>query len=388
MFMDLFKALGNKVIIVSRTHKETRAKVDMPTLDRETAKPLLLPVEVRAKFGLSHYRINQLRRYQPVRNILPTDITQQDIPVIYWGNRFLTPFPDEVKRMAEEADYVFSDTEMYVRLSDEMPIQQKHIQYVHFPSEGTPPVFGKEPERLWCNSVFTQSWVRIRWGFNIPAYHSLDDKYAIIKMPRQIYQAQVVNPPIYVEDYRNELGFKDRYYDVVMFARLGTDKFTVADFIDKRFKLLTMGALSKAADMVPEGLRKEEPYRPAGKLQTNVTFRGIKNILPNAKVYVHGKGFGETSPGIPSPPEHFGITVCEAMASGLPAIVPRAGGCWTDIAEYGKYCLGYSSWDELKQLIQVLTTDEAEWTKWHERSLEGVQRYDFDKIKEQVKGLL
>lgn len=391
MIMDIFKSLGHEVHVVARTKKESVAHIEMPMLAPKKAKPLLVPVDVRAKADLSHHKIKDLRKYQPLRYLNRNDLSFHDIPVVYWGDHFLTPWAPEVVEMMEDADIVFVDTEMYVRVESDHNIAAKHIQFVHFPTANLMPVYGKEPKTIWANSTFTRSWIRIRWGYNNPGYTKVGRKYAHVTIPKQIFSAEVIHPPLYVEDYKNDYGFHDRPYDVVMFARLGEDKFTVATFLDKNFKLLTMGALSatkKTVPFQPKG-KFDEPFRPEGKLHETITFKQVLQLLKQAKTYVHGKGFGNMPvTGGQSLPEHFGITICEAMASGCVAIVPRAGGCWTDISMHGKHTLAYSSLEELKANLEVLVTKKEEWEKWHQHSLEAVQRFDVGITKKRVSELL
>lgn len=385
MMCDVFKDMGHDVHIVARTEKKTHANVKVPILDPETARPVLIPAKVEASSKLTHHPLRKIGKFQPLKFITPNDISLHAIPVIYWGDHFLTPWAPEVVEMMKEADYVFCDTEMYVRLETSLNIADKHIQYVHFPTQGLTPVLGREPRMLWANSSYTQSWIRIRWGYNNQNYHKLGKKYATVKMPRQVYQSEVVHPPLYIEDYKNNNGFDDRPYDVVMFARLGDDKFTVAGFLNEHFKLLTMGALSPVKQ---PGQKKEDVFKPKGELHATVTFKQVIQLLKQAKVYVHGKGFGSTRAGGESLPEHFGITVCEAMASGCPVIVPRRGGCWTDISLLGKHTLGYSSLKELKFHVDMLTKNKEEWMKWHKLGLERVEAFDAEKLKPRLKQLL
>jgi len=406
MAMDIFKSMGYQVHVVARTSKQAVSTTKLEINDPKTMKPKLIQATVKTECKMAHHSLKQLRKYQPLRYLSPNDVSLHSIPVVYWQGKFLNPWPEKVVDMIQDADYVFSDTEMYIRIASELDISHKHIQYVHFPTEGLMPVFMNEPKMIWANSTFTRSWIRIRWGYGNPNYTRVGRKYATVTIPRQIFEADVVHPPLYTEDYRNNNGFQDRPYDVVMFARLGEDKFTVAGFLNKHFKLLTMGALSpikhppersfqvtktspRQKQGKTSGFKPTKVFKPTGELHATVTFKEATKLLQQAKVYVHGKGFGiipET--GGQSLPEHFGITICEAMASGCPAIVPRSGGCWTDISMQGKHTLAYSSLEELKATIEVLTSNKEQWLKWHKLALERVKAFDAEKLKPRIKQLL
>lgn len=404
MLMDIFKSMGHDVEIVARSTQESEAQVQYPALDPKKAKPLLVPAQVKISLDKASHTIPQIKDYQPIRHLTPLDFTTEAIPMIHWGDRFLLPWPDNVKEKVGDADLVFTDTEMYVRMEESFDIAHKHIQYVHFPTASMMPVYKKEP-MIWCNSSFTRSWIRIRWGYNNPYYTKIGRKHATLKIPNQIFNAEIVHPPIYVKDYENSMGFGDRPYDVVMFARLGEDKFTVANFLFQQFNLLILGAQRPAKRFKELIKQKSSPgrvqvdlnlpkkkrfkaYKPKGKLHRNVKFKDIKKFLSKAKVYVHGKGFGRGESGDISEPEHFGITICEALAAGCPAVVPRTGGCWTDISMMGKYCQGYSSPDELYSIVNKLTRKKKEWLKWRDRGLERVQAFDVERLKPRLKDLL
>lgn len=52
------------------------------------------------------------------------------------------------------------------------------------------------------------------------------------------------------------------------------------------------------------------------------------------------------------PREHFGVTVAEAISNGCVPVVPKSGGPWEDIVEFGRYGLGYDSQEEAVQRIE------------------------------------
>lgn len=64
-------------------------------------------------------------------------------------------------------------------------------------------------------------------------------------------------------------------------------------------------------------------------------------------LYSHAKAYMHAMIG-----EHFGISIVEAMASGLVPVVHKSGGAWMDIVDYGRYGYGYSSLDEAVEAVE------------------------------------
>ena len=76
------------------------------------------------------------------------------------------------------------------------------------------------------------------------------------------------------------------------------------------------------------------------------------------------------------------------MASGIPTIVPKVGGPWTDIADRGKYCIGATNIDEAIQQVYKLTQDREYWLEWSQKAIEGVQRFSYEVAEVKLKGWL
>lgn len=100
------------------------------------------------------------------------------------------------------------------------------------------------------------------------------------------------------------------------------------------------------------------------KIVSNPSREEIARITASAMAYVH------TTIG-----EHFGITVVEAMSTGLPVIVHKSGGPWIDIVEEGRYGLGYTTPEELADAIDNIISDPGLWGRLREASLERYKAF-------------
>jgi glycosyltransferase involved in cell wall biosynthesis len=78
--------------------------------------------------------------------------------------------------------------------------------------------------------------------------------------------------------------------------------------------------------------------------------------------------------------EHWGVVVAEAMARGLPVVVHRSGGAWSDLAMGGEVGLGYEGVDEAVNALTRLLTDAKVWNYYSGKSLGRVGEITFDKF--------
>ena len=72
------------------------------------------------------------------------------------------------------------------------------------------------------------------------------------------------------------------------------------------------------------------------------------------------------------------MVVAEAMARGLPVVVHRSGGAWSDLAMNGEVGLGYESVDEAVEALAKLLTDGKAWSHYSGKSLGRVGEITFD----------
>jgi len=101
--------------------------------------------------------------------------------------------------------------------------------------------------------------------------------------------------------------------------------------------------------------------------ETGLDRRGLMRSLMEAKVYLHTMHY-----------EHFGISIVEAMASGLVPVVPRSGGPYVDVlnGSQGIYGYSYSNVQEAADCIRRLLGDERLRTGCSVKSIQRSHVFD------------
>ena len=108
-------------------------------------------------------------------------------------------------------------------------------------------------------------------------------------------------------------------------------------------------------------------------------------VIPNVGEKEKARIFSESACYIHNAlAEHFGISIVEAMAFGLPVIVHRSGEPYYGIVDQGRYGLTYSSIEELAQNIDLLISSESEWRRFHWLSLQRAKDYSYGTFKERL----
>jgi glycosyltransferase involved in cell wall biosynthesis len=85
----------------------------------------------------------------------------------------------------------------------------------------------------------------------------------------------------------------------------------------------------------------------------------INEVLDRARAFLHA-----------TVNEHWGVAVAEVMARGVPVVVHRSGGTWSDLVGEGSYGLGYTSAEEAAEALAKLLTDPGLWSAMSRRSSE------------------
>ena len=270
------------------------------------------------------------------------------------------------------------------------------LNYIHFPYSllvrGIPERFRAEVEQYFAK-YFTRggrlkpyyaAYLRLysRYVVDNPVNHAdavfVNSVYTA-KLFREAFGEEpiVLHPPVNVGDFApvSNRGFEDRSDVVITVSRISPEK-----RIETVIRAVALTETRPRLRIVGSLLPRDKPYfewlrELAGRLGVEVTFHvgvprsELVKLLGDAKVYVH------TVVG-----EHFGISVVEAMAAGLPVIVHRSGGPFEDITRFGEFGEVYSDEEELARLIDSLISDRSRWERFHAKSLERAVEYGVDRF--------
>ncbi len=108
-------------------------------------------------------------------------------------------------------------------------------------------------------------------------------------------------------------------------------------------------------------------------MRLNAPRSEINSFMDMARVFLHA-----------TINEHWGIAVAEAMAQGLPVVVHRSGGAWSDLLEEGKNGLGYETAEEAVAAVAKMLTEKVAWNYYSANSLKRVKHIAFDEFQNKI----
>jgi alpha-1,2-mannosyltransferase len=192
-------------------------------------------------------------------------------------------------------------------------------------------------------------------------------------------EALVVYPPVKIDTFKSVSKSESRRDMVVNVGRYTPEKqqIIMAQLAKElpEVEFHVVGATSKVSPGVISQISQfKNKYGLSNlHLHFNMPFQELLELLSMSKLFLHGY-VGE----------HFGVAIVEAMASGCVPIVPKSGGQWTDIVDYGRYGFGYDRVEEAKEIISSLLSDSDKWRKYHELAVERAENFNGALFKEKM----
>jgi len=209
---------------------------------------------------------------------------------------------------------------------------------------------------------------------------------------RDVYGEEpiILNPPIppNVPIIKEPMPFGERQLAVIMIGRFSWEKryhWVVGELMPRLAKevsgvklVIVGGTGTKTSQAYYERIRRMAVENKINiELYPNAPGSVKVALMDQAKVFLHA-----------TINEHWGVVVAEAMARGLPVVVHRSGGAWSDLAMSGEVGLGYENVDEAVGALAKLLTDEKAWSYYSSKSLLRVNELTFDRFEEKVRGLI
>lgn len=144
------------------------------------------------------------------------------------------------------------------------------------------------------------------------------------------------------------------------------------------WKLVLAGGVFEGEEDYFQEIKQKAKGYPIEPLE-NVSFKRLKKLYGEARIYWHAAGFGEDLGQFPERAEHFGITTVEAMAAGCVPVVFQVGG-QTEIIEDGKDGFLWRTTRGLKGKTTKLIEDQSRWEKLSQQAQERSQDFSQEKF--------
>jgi alpha-1,2-mannosyltransferase len=312
---------------------------------------------------------------------------------------------------------VFVDANTYRQaVKDIRSRGSKLIEYIHFPFEA----WYMLPEFHYRNDPYLRErYGRFPMNLYFAAYAKLLPLFSrgnpfevadlvltnsrwTAELVKQLYgeEPAVLNPPIppNVEVVREPRPFEVRGDAVVMVGRFSEEKryhWVIGEVLPRlreevpSAKLYVFGATGNRTSRAYYGrllsLASRAGLKVSGDLSAEADVylvgnapRGtINEALDRARAFLHA-----------TVNEHWGVAVAEAMARGVPVVVHRSGGTWSDLVGEGSYGLGYTSAEEAAEALARLLRDPGLWRYYSGRAVERASGLTLDRFTERFSELL
>ena len=272
-------------------------------------------------------------------------------------------------------------------------------EYIHFPFES---VYGPKKVMGWKDDPYlVERYGKFPWNLYLTGSLWLGERFNrgnpfevhdivwansrwTADLVRKVHgeYPRVLNPPIppNVEIVKEPRSFEERELAVIMIGRFSFEKryhWVISEVMPRLMKevpgvkLVIVGGTGT----VPSERYYQQAIELARKHGVNVELHRnapgkLKiELMDRARVFLHA-----------TINEHWGVVVTEAMVRGLPVIVHKSGGAWSDIVAGGDYGLGYDATDEAVEALAKLLTDGRVWHHFSLRSQLRVGNLTFDKF--------
>jgi alpha-1,2-mannosyltransferase len=324
-------------------------------------------------------------------------------------SRLLIWYPTE-KAIGNSTDVVFLDEYNYKpMMRKKKTFKFKLIEYIHFPIEKSVGL-GRESDP-YVRERYSRFPLNMYWEIYLKLlklvvrnnpFQTADTVLTNSKWTARIVRDSygelptVLNPPIppNVEPKATIPSFDERTNNIVMVGRFteekryewvlnklvpklqGVSKFYIfggaGTPVSLRYKNRLMSLAAK------QGLKVSDKIEGTGDVYfiSDAPRHLINSTIDKSKAFFHA-----------TINEHWGIVVSEAMVRGLPIIVHKSGGAWTDLAKEGLTGLGYQSAEEAIEYTNSLCNDQNKWGHYQRSGLLRTKELGLENFTERLNQL-
>ena len=243
------------------------------------------------------------------------------------------------------------------------------LYFVMFPFQEPTP-FVDTYHHFICNSEFTRSYTRRRWGQHLSTLvvHPPAEDWPVPPIPRAT-DILTIGRFNWTGHKKNQDMLLEAFEDIL-------------DLLPKGWRLVLLGRLNDSGDNVqPFRALQRRCRRLPVAFEINVSEHRKRELLARASLFWHGTGLGKEEPAEAGQMEHFGIAVVEAMLAGAVPLCYYRGGP-REIVEHGQSGFLYRDIEELKTFTLALVAREAFQNSMRARARERAAQFtrnEFDR---------
>ncbi|MFY3741193.1 MAG: glycosyltransferase involved in cell wall biosynthesis [Candidatus Nitrosomirales archaeon] len=348
---------GERVCLgIIRTLKERYgATVDLYSLDKPKWQ------EVEKKFGKEW--VMQVNEYPMAK----TDVL---VPVFSIYQRLILSTISKIRSVKKHHDLVINTIgDFNLGVSD--------ITYMHYPFETLDINSKYRNSNLWKLYSFPYTvYQNHNIKENIKKTYLLCNSLFTMQTCESVYgrfNGEVVYPPVDDKNFAElrDIPFMHRKKSVITISRLSQEKrletiMKIASQLPDVVFHIVGGTSAQYANTLLS-IKQLASSSPNVSLHFDASNKEILELLSQCRLYLHTMI-----------QEHFGISIVEAMHSGLPVIVHRSGGQYTDVIDCDRYGMSYTDDQEAVNHIMNTINDETSWERYHQMSIERSKNFTFD----------